>query len=95
VLVSKFKYNTVLQELAIVRMRYNALLQRWNDLVEKINLKGGESFLKSQPQSLVKNPFTRDELMQLIALVHPDKHGGNKAAEELTKKLLDLRQSAK
>jgi hypothetical protein len=95
VLVSRSKYNTVRDALLLLQFRYNNLLKNWNDLVEKINQKGGEAFLKSQPQSLVKNPFTRDELMQLIALVHPDKHGGSKAAEELTKKLLDLRQSAK
>lgn len=94
-LVSRSKYNTVRDALLLLQFRYNALLKQWNDLVERINNKGGEAFLKGHPQSIVKNQFTRDELTQLIGLAHPDKHGGSKTAEEITKKLLEMRQSAK
>lgn len=36
--------------------------------------------------------FTDAELKQLIALCHPDKHGGSKAANEITAKLIRMRK---
>lgn len=43
---------------------------------------------RSQPRS---SQFTKEEIERLIRLCHPDKHGGNKAATEMTQKLLRLR----
>lgn len=39
--------------------------------------------------------FNEKELKQLVALCHPDKHGGSKVAEEMTRKLLALRTNEK
>ncbi len=36
--------------------------------------------------------FTDADLKQLIALCHPDKHGGNKVANEITAKLIKMRK---
>jgi chorismate mutase len=40
-----------------------------------------------------KSGFKKDFLKKLIALTHPDKHGGKKLAEEVTQELLSMRNS--
>lgn len=68
------------------------LLERWSKLVTRINDKGGEAFLNgTNGQSF--QMLTDKEIKTLLALCHPDKHGGNKAAEEVTRKLLAMRHS--
>lgn len=68
--------------------------REWNALVERINAKGGENFLRygsiypTQPTFV---PFTDSELRKLLMLCHPDKHDGKELAVEMTKKLNSLR----
>lgn len=66
------------------------LAKQWNELVEKINAKGGEDFLNGNIK-----PFTEDELTKLIQLCHPDKHGGKSMAVEMTQKLLQMKKDIK
>lgn len=76
---------------------YADLLAKWNDLVNQINAKGGEDFLRrgKVPSRVPSRPsqLTLDDVHRLIQLVHPDKHGGKPAATEMTAKLLKLRES--
>lgn len=77
---------------------YKALLKHWNAIVNEINSKGGDRFLKSgvllseELAKLTAPNFSKAEINTLIKLCHPDKHGGNKAAEEITRKLLEMRK---
>lgn len=77
--VSQSEYLLLLQQ-------HTALVQEWNHLVGQINARGGEAFLQGS-----QNPFSMSEIRTLIKLCHPDKHAGNSEAEEITRKLLDLR----
>lgn len=38
--------------------------------------------------------LTRGDIMKMIALCHPDKHGNSEIATEVTRKLLDLRNKS-
>lgn len=60
---------------------YNKLLEEWNELVEKINSKGGEEFINSPPS---KPQFSSDEIKKILVLCHPDKHDGSKLANDIT-----------
>lgn len=95
--VLQSKYNHVLQrsvqlevELLHTRTLYSNLVDNWNDLVERINKKGGEDFLNSNPP-LSQSQFTKDEIRQLLQLCHPDKHDGKELAVNMTKRLLQIR----
>lgn len=66
---------------------YFLLLDQWNILIEKINARGGTTFLETG-----NGVFTQDEINTLINLCHPDKHGGKKSATDMTQKLLSLRR---
>jgi len=44
-----------------------------------------------QKRTNTKNPFSQEDIKRLIMLCHPDKHGGKKMAEDMTKKLLTIR----
>lgn len=65
------------------------LLKEWNSLVRKINAKGGEAFLESDPK---QSQFSKSEIETLVRLCHPDKHNNSQASNEITKKLLSLRK---
>lgn len=77
------------------QIKHSELQSRWNKVVEQINAKGGEDFLKfgtlnnDAPKTV--HQFTDDELRSLIQLVHPDKHDGKESAVRLTQKINDLR----
>lgn len=77
------------------QIKYSALLSRWNELVGKINAKGGDDFLLygkiDKSSSKTVHQFTDDELRSLLQLVHPDKHGGKESAVRLTQKINELR----
>jgi hypothetical protein len=75
-------------EYEALRIKYENLVDRWNDLVEKVNKKGGQPFLESDGISQL---IDRDDLKTLITLCHPDKHGGKQSANDITQKLLSLR----
>lgn len=65
------------------------LLKDWNKLVDRINAKGGEAFLESDPK---QSQFSQQEIDTLIRLCHPDKHNNSASSNEITKKLLSLRK---
>lgn len=76
------------------RAKYTALLKEWNELITKINAKGGDQFIEQgvlRPRQPAQ--FTDDELKQLIQLCHPDKHGGKASATTMTTKLNAMRGS--
>lgn len=75
-------------QLFYVNSKYEKLLDQWNDLVKKINSKGGDRFLNSDP---IEIGFSQDEIKKLIALCHPDKHQQKQSAVEMTQKLLAMR----
>lgn len=67
------------------------LANKWSDLVDLINSKGGQNFL----DNAVLNPkpqFSQEEIRKLISLCHPDKHDGKQMAVEMTQKLLQLKE---
>lgn len=65
----------------------DGLIIKWDELVARINAKGGEAFLNSNPKQL-----SAREIKKLLMLVHPDKHGASKLSEEMTILLLSLRK---
>lgn len=69
--------------------KYGSLLKEWNDLVGKVNAKGGLSALK--PTTPVEQ-LSEDDCKRLLMLIHPDKHGGKQAAVEMTQKILAIRE---
>ena len=74
------------------KTRYEELIKEYNELVRRVNEKGGEQFLEHgsiHPQGI---QISKDDLKVLIQLCHPDKHGGKESAVEITKKLLLLRE---
>lgn len=94
-LVTKSKYDSALRNAAEWRAcyehalrKYTSLLGEWNDLVRKVNR--GEYVLASSKPAAT---FTPDELDTLVRLCHPDKHGGSKAANDMTARLLALRKA--
>jgi hypothetical protein len=76
----------------VYKNQYEQLLQKYNDLVDRVNKKGGEDFLNNgsiHPQGI---QITQEDIKTLIQLCHPDKHNSKESAVEITKKLLSLRQ---
>lgn len=63
------------------------LLKKYNDLVEIINMKGGQEFL-DQGQII-----SDVQLDRLIRLCHPDKHDNSDAATKATQWLLNIKDS--
>lgn len=93
--VSKSKYDS-LQRIYLDLLKsklawenaYNSLNNKWSELVDRINAKGGESFLDGE-----SSEFTDQEIKNLIRLCHPDKHDQSSMSKELTQKLLKMRDS--
>ena len=86
--ISRGTYDGLLTKYSIMCLRYSNLKVEWNDLVERINAKGGEGFLKGSKEQ----QFSKSEIKQLLFLCHPDKHDNSSKATEITVKLLELRQ---
>lgn len=78
------------------QIKHTELMSRWNQLVQRINDKGGEDFLLygkiDKTVAKTVHQFTDDELRSLLQLVHPDKHGGKQSAVVLTQKINALRK---
>ena len=70
----------------------NRLAVDWNNLIRKVNNKGGEAFLdgdlKPSNDGIKLNEV---DIKRLLSLCHPDKHGGKKLAVDMTQKLLEMR----
>ena len=73
---------------------YDELLEKFNEIINLINKKGGQRFLDEGilPEQAAPQ-FTKEEIKTLIQLCHPDKHGGKESAVEMTKKLNIIRDS--
>lgn len=86
--------NEEAQNALVWQMRHIELQTKWNNLVDRINVLGGEEFLQTARMTGRDNPsqFTDDELRSLLQLVHPDKHGGKQSAVVLTQKINALRK---
>lgn len=95
-LVSKRKYKELLTEHADLVDEHADLVDehmdleiRWSNLINRINAKGGESFLAGSNGQ----QFSKSEIRQLLFLCHPDKHSNSSRATEITVKLLELRRA--
>lgn len=82
------KYQALEARLARTEAARRKLQAEWNALVDEINAKGGRAFLDG---TLNEPRLSRGDIGRLILLCHPDKHGGKQMAEDMTKKLLALR----
>lgn len=71
------------------KSNFNSLISKWNDLVHRVNARGGEAFLSGNVTA--PKQLEDKDIQKLLMLCHPDKHGGKPMAEEMTKKLLALR----
>ena len=74
-------------ELIKVQLDYQKVVAQWNNLVRQINAKGGMSSLNGS-----SNQFSKEEIKVLIKLCHPDKHDGSPEANDILRKLLQLRK---
>lgn len=79
----------------LYKYKFVHLQRKWNNLVERINRKGGEQFLDGTISNKAPPQFTKEEITKLIMLCHPDKHHGKPMAVELTQKLLKLKETVK
>ncbi len=89
--VLKSTHEKVRIENLVLSCKLFDLANKWGALVDRINAKGGEQFLKEAklaPPAQLNN----DEIKNLLFLCHPDKHGGSQKAEEMTKRLLEMRR---
>ena len=73
------------------KLKFNAMLTQWNELVRRINAHGGEAIFSPRQVVVTQSPFSKDEFRKLLALCHPDKHDGKPIAVEMTQKLLEIR----
>ncbi len=89
--VTQGRYDKLLAEKCEYQVAYAHIIARWNILIDKINAKGGEEFLESEPAN---SAFSNEEIKTLINLCHPDKHSGKKSATDITAKLLDMKGRA-
>lgn len=79
-------------ELYVAQLTLQQQTRKWNQLVERINKLGGESFLQKGEAQLKATQFSQDDIRRLLQLCHPDKHGGSSLAVEMTQKLLKARK---
>lgn len=93
--VTQKRYDRLLHQAAqielakmIAERRYRQLLSEWNELVTRVN--NGELVPKSAAPN---GTFSPEEIDTLVRLCHPDKHGGSKAANDMTARLLALRKA--
>jgi len=71
--------DIVKAELIGYKLAFNQLMKEHNNLVDRINEKGGEEFLQGN-----STQFTKDEIKTLIILCHPDKHNNSIVAKDIT-----------
>ena len=75
----------------VLKRRHEELAKNWNDLVRKINHKGGESFLDQEP--IFGCQFNEYDLKQILILCHPDKHNNSEKSNIITKKINEIRSN--
>lgn len=80
------------QELMLDNMRLSRLLVNARmeaEIAKKFNV--GTIFGVDMARGAMPAQFTEEEIARLLRLCHPDKHGNSSAANEMTRKLLDIR----
>ena len=85
-ILTKWQTKVMALELELARLQRD-----WNDLVRRINKKGGEAFLETGRVGASVG-LSEDEIAKLLRLCHPDKHDGRAIAVEMTQRLLELRK---
>lgn len=90
--VLKKTYDAMVQRAHIAESAFGQLNRKWNKLVRRINEKGGEDFLERGRIHPPASQFTQEEIIKLIHLCHPDKHGGKEMATVMTQKLLKMKK---
>ena len=71
-----------------LRVKWNTLVDKHNTLIDHVNSQGGEAFLNGKAAS-----FTKEEVNTLLRLCHPDKHKGKKSANDITTRLIMVRNT--
>jgi hypothetical protein len=87
------KYENMRRRAISAELNLYYLQDKWNKLVKQINEKGGARFLKEA--NIKSDIFTDTDITKLIQLCHPDKHDGKPIANEMTQKLLKLKEKMK
>lgn len=87
--IFKSTYEEILLDKLNSEIAFKTLLIKWNDLVDKLNEKGGDSFLNGK---IKKDQFSKEELRDLLILCHPDKHNGNEKSTKITQRIVAMRQ---
>ncbi len=82
-------YSAMRERAVLAETQLDIMVRKWNRLVKRINLMGGESYLSRREQR--RQQLSDEDIQRLLQLVHPDKHGGKQAAQEMTAKLLAMR----
>lgn len=85
------KYRELQREYSKLDAQNNANIADWNRLVKKINRYGGSDALIAAATGNAELQLAKKDIKKIVSLCHPDKHGGSKIAEEITRKLLALR----
>lgn len=85
---------STIQHLEAYKRAFIRVTGNWNELVDRINQKGGEDFLEHGSLNPASQ-FNPEDVNRLIRLCHPDKHNNSDVANEITKKLLKLKETLK
>lgn len=85
--VRRSTHDALKMDHLVLQMKFDKLLAEWNELVGRLNAKGGERFLSGEGAP----KLSREDISRLLQLCHPDKHDGKPQAVEMTQKLLRLR----
>lgn len=88
--VLKSTYDEEVATRRATQLALTAITKQWNDLVARINSKGGEAFLDGNAKD---EKLTKSDVTKMLILCHPDKHNGKKVATEITAKLNVIRSS--
>lgn len=86
--VTKKEHDKLMDAFTVVHFRYKELMKQWNTLVGQINARGGLAYLNKPPPAAI----TKEDVKILLQLCHPDKHQGRRIAQEMTTKLLAMRE---
>jgi len=87
--ISVGRHNAAAVELHNLKLRWNSVVDRLNDLQTRVNT--GQLVAPGVAHS----QFSPQEIERLIRLCHPDKHDSSTAANEMTARLLSLRKKTR
>lgn len=91
--VSQSTYEYEVRKRIKAEAEFSEVLGMYNSLIRRINRLGGEDFLRDATvnKASASKQFDKSELRVLISLCHPDKHGGKPSANDMTQRLIILR----